>query len=173
MPREFAPEEQMPADIRRAERIREREAGYQLAEWFVGHGGSVRCAALLLIPLPRNERNPQMQWRVRLEEAILAADTTVCSMPVRGCWTHGDSLEWRAGQWKCRVPKCRGYCQPKKQRRHCESPRVASIEYPSGHRRRLCAGHLLSEQALWADTPPGAPTIRVTAWPPVTPAESR
>ncbi|HEU0087331.1 MAG TPA: hypothetical protein VFQ77_06750 [Pseudonocardiaceae bacterium] len=159
-PRGFAPEEQMPDEIRRAERLRGRETGYRLAESLIAHGVPVETAALLMA-VPHEERSEQRRWAVRVEEAELAGNTRVCSMPVRGCREHGDTLEWRAGQWRCRVPKCRGFRHAKQQRRHCDLPAVAVIDYPSGHQRRVCAGHLASERALWADAP-GDATIRVT-----------
>lgn len=159
-PRGFAPEEQMPPEIRRAERLRSRETGYRLAESLIAHGAPVETVALLMA-VPHEERTPERQWAVRVAEAELAGDTGVCSMPVRGCREHGDTLEWRKGQWRCRVPKCRGYQYAKQQRRHCDQPRVAVIDYPSGHQRRVCAGHLASERAVWADAA-GDVTIRVT-----------
>jgi hypothetical protein len=120
-PRGFAPEDNMPPEIRRAERLRSRETGYRLAESLIAHGVPVETAALLMT-VPREERTPERQWAVRVQEAELAGDTRVCSMPVRGCRTHGDTLEWRAGQWRCRVAKCRGYQHAKAQRRHCDFP---------------------------------------------------
>ncbi|GAA5109277.1 hypothetical protein [Haloechinothrix salitolerans] len=160
-PRGFAPEEQMPPEIRRAERLRGRETGYRLAESLIAHGVPVETAALLMA-VPHEERSEQRQWTVRVQEAELAGDTRLCSMPVRGCREHGDTLVWRAGQWRCRVPKCRGYRPAKHQRRHCDHRAVAVIDYPSGHQRRVCAGHLASERAVWADAPEGV-TIRVMA----------
>ncbi|MFC0434911.1 hypothetical protein [Kutzneria buriramensis] len=159
-PSGFAPEDHMPAEIRRAERLRARETGYRLAESLIAHGAPVDVAALLM-PVPYEERSPERRWTVRVEEATLAGDTRRCSMPVRGCRRHGDTLEWRYGGWRCRVAKCQGYQYAKRQRRHCDQPRVAVIDYPSGHRRRVCAGHLASERAVWAEAAEDV-TIRVT-----------
>lgn len=159
-PRGFAPEDNMPPEIRRAERLRSRETGYRLAESLIASGAPVETAALLMA-VPGGERTPERQWAVRVAEAELAGDTRVCSMPVRGCRAHGDTLEWRKGQWRCRDPKCCGYRDATQQRRHCDQPRVAVIDYPSGHQRRVCAGHLVSERAVWADAPQDA-KIRVT-----------
>jgi hypothetical protein len=159
-PRGFVPEDNMPREIRRAERLRGRETGYRLAESLIAHGVPVETAALLMA-VPHEERTPERRWAVRVAEATLAGNRRVCSMPVRGCRAHGDTLEWRAGQWRCRVAKCRGYQYAKAQRRHCDQRAVAVIDYPSGHQRRVCAGHLVSERAVWADAPEDA-TIRVT-----------
>ena len=159
-PRGFAPEDHMPLAIRRAERLRSREIGYRLAESLIAHGAPVDVVALLMA-VPREERSEQRRWAVRVREAELAGDVGVCSMPVRGCRAHGDTLVWRAGEWRCWVPKCRGYQCAKQQRRHCDQRRAAVIDYPSGHQRRVCAGHLASECAVWADAPQDA-TIRVT-----------
>jgi hypothetical protein len=160
MPRGYAPEDAMPGEIRRTERLRTREVGYRLAESLITHGAPVEVAALL-IAVPRHEPEHR-QWTVRVRDAELCGDARVCSMPVRGCRRHGDTLEWRAGEWRCRVPKCRGYRFHKDQRRHCDQPATAVIDYPSGHQRRVCAGHLASERAVWADAPADAATIRVT-----------
>lgn len=161
MPRGFAPEDNMPGEIRRAERLRSREIGYRLAESLITHGAPADVVALL-IAVPHDEPKPERQWAARVEDAQLCGYQRTCSMPVRGCRTHGDTLVWRAGEWACRVPKCRGRLARRLQRRHCDLSAVAVIDYPSGHSRRVCAGHLASEQAVWADTPPDAPTIRVT-----------
>lgn len=160
MPRGYAPEDAMPDAIRRTERLRTREVGYRLAESLITHGASPEVAALL-IAVPHHV-SQQRQWAVRLTDARLCGDTRRCGMPVRGCRLHGDTLAWRAGEWRCRVPKCRGSRYPEDQRRHCELRAVAVINYPSGHQRRVCAGHLSSEQAVWEDSPADAPTIRVT-----------
>ena len=150
----------MPPEIRRAERLRGRETGYRLAESLLAHGAPVETAALLMT-VPHDPRSRQRQWALRMDEAELAGDTRLCSMPVRGCREHGDTLAWRADRWRCRVPKCRGYRHAEHQRRHCDQRCVAVIDYPSGHQRRVCAGHLASERALWTDAPEDA-TIRIT-----------
>lgn len=160
MPKGFAPEDAMPGEIRRAERLRSREVGYRLAESLITHGAPVEVAALL-IGVPGDVPESR-QWAVRVEDAALCGNRRVCSMPVRGCRTHGDTVVWRFGEWSCRVPKCRGRLARRLQRRHCDLSAVAVIDYPSGHQRRVCAGHLASEQAVWADTPDDAPSIRVT-----------
>lgn len=159
-PRGFAPEDLMPPEIRRAERLRSREAGYRLAESLIAHGAPVEVVALLMT-VPYEERYDQRRWAVRVDEARLAGDVRLCAMPVRGCRAHGDTLEWRAGRWRCRVPRCQGHRHLKQQRRHCDQRCVAVIDYPSGYWRRVCAGHLVSERAVWADAPPDV-TIRVT-----------
>lgn len=162
-PRGFAPEDHMPPEVRRAERLRGRKTGYRLAESLIAFGVPVETAALLMA-VPHQERTEGRRWAVRVEEAELAGDAGVCSMPVRGCRAHGDTLEWRKGEWRCRVPKCRGYQHVKQQRRHCDQPAVAVIDYPSGYQRRVCAGHLTSERAVWDEEPPEV-TIRVTEFP--------
>jgi hypothetical protein len=160
MPTGYAPEDAMPDEIRRTERLRTREVGYRLAESLITSGVSPEVAALF-IAVPHHV-SQQRQWALRVADAELCGDTRRCCMPVRGCRRHGDTLEWRAGEWRCRVPKCRGFQYPNDQRRHCDQRAVAVIDYPSGHRRRVCAGHLVSEQAVWVDTPADAATIRVT-----------
>lgn len=161
MPRGYAPEDNMPGEIRRAERLRSREVGYRLAESLITHGAPAEVAALL-IGVPHDEPTPERQWAVRVADAQLCGDRRRCSMPVRGCRRHGDTVVWRFGEWSCRVPKCRGRLARRLQRRHCDLSAVAVIDYPSGHQRRVCAGHLVSERAVWADSPADAPTIRVT-----------
>ncbi|MGH3517329.1 MAG: hypothetical protein ACRDQ7_07915 [Haloechinothrix sp.] len=118
--------------------------------------------AALLIAVPHDEPKAERQWAVRVQDAELCGDVAVCSMPVRGCGRHVDTVVWRAGEWACRVPKCSCRLARRLQRRHCDLSAVAVIDYTSGHQRRVCAGHLASEQAVWADTPADAPTIRVT-----------
>jgi hypothetical protein len=171
MQRGFAPEDNMPGEIRRTERLRSREIGYRLAESAITTGAPVDVAALL-IAVPHDEPKPERQWAARLQDAELCGDQRVCSMPVRGCRMHGDTLVWRAGEWACRVPKCRGRVAHRLQRRHCDLSAVAVIDYPSGHQRRVCAGHLASEQAVWADTPTDAPTIQVNALAAIGPADT-
>ena len=159
MPSGFAPEEEFPVAFRRAERLRGREVGYQLAEVLLVHRAPVSAAASLMeVPyhVPPQRRAP---WRAR--EARLCGDVRVCSMPVQGCRIHGDTLAWRKGAWRCTVPTCRGVRAVNDQRRHCPEPAAALIDYPSGHHRRVCAGHLASERAMWADAPTDA-TISVT-----------
>ncbi|MEU0531272.1 hypothetical protein [Amycolatopsis tolypomycina] len=159
MPAGFAPEEALPLVFRRAERLRGREVGYQLAETLLVHGAPVSTAAALMeVPYYVREQRRQA-WRER--EARLCGDVRKCSMPVQGCRIHGDTLAWRKGAWRCTVPTCRGQRAVNDQRRHCAEPATALIDYPSGHHRRVCAGHLASEQAVWADAPADA-TIRVT-----------
>ncbi|SDC20483.1 hypothetical protein [Actinokineospora iranica] len=164
MPRGFAPEDGMPDEIRRTERLRGREVGYRLAESLIIHGAPAEVAALL-IAVPHDEPDAERKWAVRVEDAELCGDRRRCSMPVRGCRHHGDTVAWRYGEWVCRVPKCRGRVARRLQRRHCDLLTVAVIDYPSGHQRRVCAGHLASEQAVWAEAPAETPTIRVTPVP--------
>ncbi|MFI5587219.1 hypothetical protein ACIA5G_19375 [Amycolatopsis sp. NPDC051758] len=159
MPSGFAPEEALPVAFRRAERLQGREVGYRLAEALLVHGAPVSVATSLM-EVPRHLPEQRRQaWRKR--EARLCGDVRVCSMPVTGCRTHGDTLAWHKGAWRCTVPTCPSERAAKDQRRHCPEPAAALIDYPSGHNRRVCAGHLASERALWADAPAEA-TIRVS-----------
>src|SRR5213076_683833 len=48
MPSGFAPEEALPLAVRRAERLRGREAGYRVAEALLRHGAPVEVAAFLM-----------------------------------------------------------------------------------------------------------------------------
>jgi hypothetical protein len=162
MPAGFAPEDHMPDAIRRTQQLRNREAGYRLAESLITHGAPVEVVASLMA-VPHHEP-PARQWAVRVQDAELCGDQRTCSMPVRGCRTHGDTLAWRAGAWRCRVPQCRGHRYANEQRRHCAERAVAVIDYPSGYQRRVCAGHLASERAVWADvTPPYQSSLLVTS----------
>lgn len=162
-PAGYAPEELMPLEIRRTERLRGREIGYRLAESLIVHGAPIEAAAQLMA-VPHQVRTEDRRWAVRMEEARLCGNLTMCAMPVRGCRDHGDTLAWHKGGWKCQVPKCRGGFWIGEQRRHCDRRCVAVIDYPSGHQRRVCAGHLASERAFWATQPAGA-TIRVAHGP--------
>src|SRR5436189_3748745 len=93
MPSGFAPEEALPLAVRRAERLRGREAGYRVAEALLRHGAPVEVAAFLMA-VPRHLPEQRRQaWRER--EAELCGDVRVCSMPVQGCRIHGDTLAWR------------------------------------------------------------------------------
>ena len=63
MPSGFAPEEEFPVAFRRAERLRGREVGYQLAEVLLVHRAPVSAAASLMeVPyhVPPQRRAP---WR--------------------------------------------------------------------------------------------------------------
>ncbi|WP_329049988.1 hypothetical protein OG738_44050 [Amycolatopsis sp. NBC_01488] len=159
MPSGFTPEAALPPAFRRAERLRSREVGYQLAEALPTHGAPMSVAAALMEVPHHVPARRRQAWRER--EARLCGDARVCSMPVTGCRAHGDTLAWRKGAWRCTVPTCRSVRAVKDQRRHCPEPAVALIDYPSGHHRRLCAGHLVSERTVWAAAPVGA-TMRVT-----------
>lgn len=88
----YAPEDHMPPEIRRAKRLRSRESGYRLAESLIAHGVPVEVAALLMA-VSHQEQSEQRQWTVRVDEARLAGDVGVCSMPVHGCREHGDTLK--------------------------------------------------------------------------------
>ena len=57
MPRGFAPEDEMPGEIRRTERLRSRGPRYRLAETVVAEGGTADVAALL-IAVPHDEPKP-------------------------------------------------------------------------------------------------------------------
>ena len=57
MPRGFAPEDEMPGEIRRTERLRSRGPRYRLAETVVAEGGAGEVAALL-IAVPHDEPKP-------------------------------------------------------------------------------------------------------------------
>lgn len=162
----FAPEEQLPEEVRRAERLRDREIAYLRAEKMIHEGAppdvAVECLSWPGVQRP-TEPSEDRPWEFDqwVSEASLAGDPEVCSMPVRGCPIHGDSVAWGKVDWRCRMSTCRWFLNAKDQRRHCEFPRVALIDYPSGHRRRVCHGHLASERAYWAAQPPDT-TIRVT-----------
>jgi hypothetical protein len=142
---------------------------YGLGKW-AGLADTSRIGAARRAPAERRGAAAALtELRQRLardlvdaEDAILAADETVCSAEWGVCPEHGSTLRSSGGKSWCTALWCGRSWTTNRFARHCTEPTALIAADQNGERTRLCAGH-------WLDAQERLVGVRLVRWLPQRP----